>query len=141
MQPREAWYCFMTQEVPQDLEKFEKEWVNVAEEVVRQLMSNPEIEKIKQHVRQNGHIQFEDRDQFINLVNKIKYEIIYDKYGKEGSEEYVDFVKVWQRWHRLKATILPKPENMFEDNIHHLLFGSTPDPDAFLKDFDVNKDS
>jgi hypothetical protein len=131
----------MTQEAPQDLEEFEKEWIKIAEEVVRQLMSNEEIEKIKQHVRQNGHIQFEDRDQFINLVNKIKYDVIYKKYGEEGSEGYNDFQKQWQRWDKLKATSMPKPENMFEDNIHHLLFGSTPDPDAFLKDFNVNTDA
>ena len=131
----------MTQEASFDLEEFEKEWVKIAEEVVRQLLANPEIEKIKQHVRQNGHIQFEDRDQFINLVNKIKYDVIFKQYGEEGSDGYNDFVKAWQHWHKLKATSMTKPENMFEDNIHHLLFGSTPDPDAFLKDFDVNKDA
>lgn len=131
----------MTQEIPADLEEFEKEWIKIAEEVVKHLMSNPEIEKIKQHVRQNGHIQFEDRDQFINLVNKIKYEIIFEKYGKEDSDGYKEFSKLWQKWHRLRGTSMSKPENMFEDNIHHLLFGSTPDPDAFLKDFDVNKDA
>lgn len=131
----------MTQEAPKDLEEFEKEWIQIAEEVVKHLMSNPEIEKIKQHVRQNGHIQFEDRDQFINLVNKIKYEIIFDKFGEEDSEGYKEFSKSWQKWHRLRGTSMPKPENMFEDNIYHLLFGSTPDPDAFLKDFDVNKDA
>lgn len=131
----------MTQEAPQDLEEFEKEWVKIAEEIVKQLMSNQEIEKIKQHVRQNGHIQFEDRDQFINLVNKIKYDVIYKQYGEEGSEGYNDFQKAWQRWHKLRGTSIPKPENMFEDNIHHLLFGSTPDPDNFLKDFDVNSDN
>ena len=131
----------MTQEAPIDLDEFEKEWVKIAEEVVKQLMSNEEIEKIKQHVRQNGHIQFEDRDQFINLVNKIKYDIIYEKFGKEDSDGYKAFEKSWQQWHKLKGTSMAKPENMFEDNIHHLLFGSTPDPDAFLKDFDVNKDA
>jgi hypothetical protein len=131
----------MTQEAPFDLDEFEKEWIKIAEEIVKQLMSNSEIEKIKQHVRQNGHIQFEDRDQFINLVNKIKYDVIYKKFGEEGTEGYSNFERSWQRWHELKATSMPKPENMFEDNIHHLLFGSTPDPDAFLKDFDLNKDS
>lgn len=129
----------MTQEASWDLEEFEKEWVAVAEEVVEQLLANSDIEKIKQNVRSKGHVGFEDRDQFINLVNKIKYDVIYKKFGEAGSEGYNTFQKSWQRWHKLRATVMPKPENMFEDNIHHLLFGSTPDPDAFLKDFDVNK--
>jgi hypothetical protein len=131
----------MPEEAPWDLEEFEKEWVKVAEDTVRILLSNTDIEKIKQSVRSKGHIEFEDRDQFINLVNKIKYDVIYEKFGAEGSESYEDFVKSWKRWHRLRATSMPKSENMFEDNIHHIMFGSTPDPDLFLKDYDLNKDS
>lgn len=123
-----------------DVEEFEKEWIKIAEEVIKQLMANPEIEKIKQRVRSQGHISLEDREQFIELVNKIKYEVIYKEFGEEDSEGYDAFQKAWQRWMKLKATSMEKPGNMFEDNIHHLLFGSTPDPDAFLKDFDVNKD-
>lgn len=128
----------ITNNIPTDVEDFEKEWIKVTEDVVKHLMANEEIEKIKQKVRAQGHVEFEDRDQFINLVNEIKYDVIYAKYGKEDSETYKEFVKQWQRWHKLKATSLPRPQNMFEDNIYHLLFGSTPDPDKFLKDFDVN---
>lgn len=122
-----------------DVDEFQQEWIHINEEVINRLMANPEIEKIKQKVRSQGHVQFDDRDEFINLVNKIKYEVIYEKYGSEGSDGYNAFQKSWQHWHNLKATTMPKPENMFEDNIYHLLFGSTPNPDAFLKDFDVNK--
>ncbi len=131
----------MTQEPAWDLEEFEKQWIQVAEDVVKELMANEDIEKIKQKVRTQGHVELEDRDQFINLVNKIKYDIIYKQFGEEGTKGYEDFSKAWQHWHKMKGTSLPRPENMFEDNIHHLLFGSTPDPDNFLKDFDVNKDA
>lgn len=130
----------MTQQASWDLEEFEKEWIKVAEEVVNQLLANPEIEMIKQRVRAAGHVQLDDREQFIELVNKIKYDVIYKQFGEEGSEGYDTFQKAWQHWHKLKATSMPKPGNMYEDNIYHLLFGSTPDPDAFLKDFDVNND-
>ncbi len=127
------------QEASTDPEIFEKEWIKVAEEVIKQLMANPDIETIKQKVRTQGHIAMDDREQFINLVNKIKYDVIFGKYGPEESESYKFFVKAWQNWHKLRATFIPKPENMYEDNIHHLLFGSTPDPDNFLKDFDLHK--
>ncbi|HEX3095774.1 MAG TPA: hypothetical protein VHQ20_01505 [Patescibacteria group bacterium] len=122
-----------------DLEEFQNQWIKVSEEVIAELMANSDIEKIKQNVRSKGHVEFEDRDQFINLVNKIKYEVIYKKFGPEDSDGYKAFEKAWQHWHNNKATSMAKPENMFEENIYHLMFGSTPDPDAFLKDFDVNK--
>ena len=128
----------MTQQASWEPEEFEKEWTKISEEVVNQLLANPDIEAIKQRVRAQGHISLEDREQFIELVNKIKYDVIYKAFGEEGSEGYSVFEKSWQHWMKLRATNIPKPENMFEDNIHHLMFGSTPDPDAFLKDFDVN---
>ena len=128
----------MTQIDLSDPEVFEKEWIRIAEEVVKNLMANPEIEQIKQKVRTQGHIQLEDREQFINLVNKIKYEVIFTQFGAEDTDSYKAFSKAWQNWHKLRATSIPKPENMYEDNIHHLLFGSTPDPDNFLRDFDIS---
>lgn len=121
-----------------DLAEFEKEWFKLNEEVIKELMANPEIEKIKQTVRSRGHVEFADRDEFINLLNQIKYRVIFDKYGNEDSDGYQAFAKAWQKWHNNKATALPKPQNMFEENIYHLLFGSSPNPDLFLKDFDVN---
>ncbi|MDQ3018768.1 MAG: hypothetical protein M3Q64_02770 [bacterium] len=132
----------MTQEEEHtfDPAKFELEWVAVAEEVVERLLANPEIQEIKTKVRTEGHLNIEDRDKFIQLVNQIKYECIYEKYGKEDSEGYKSFVKKWQLWQKLKGTARPQGENMFEDNINHLLYGSTPDPDMFLKDFDLNQD-
>lgn len=130
----------MTQQAPWDTEEFEKEWIKVSEEVVNQLLANPDIEQIKQRVRERGHVELDDREQFIELVNKIKYDVIYKQFGEEDSEGYNEFQKAWQHWMKLRGTSMTKPANMFEDNIHHLMFGSTPDPDAFLKDFDVNSD-
>lgn len=129
----------MTTDVSSAPEEFEKEWTAVNVQVVNQLLANADIETIKQKVRTQGHIGLDDRDQFINLVNKIKYDVIYKRFGDADTDSYKAFVKAWQKWHTLKGTKLPKPENMFEDNIHHLMFGSTPDPDNFLKDFDVNE--
>lgn len=123
-----------------DPAEFEKEWVKLNEEVINHLMANPEIESIKEKVRQQGHVALEDRDRFIVLVNKIKYDRIYEKYGEDGSEGYAQFLKAWQHWQKLKGHLREKPQNMYEDNISHLLYGSTPDPDRFLKDFDLNSE-
>lgn len=130
----------MTKQPSYEPAEFEKEWIALAEEVVGKLMSNPEIQSIKERVRSQGHVNIEDRDQFISLVNQIKYECIYAKYGAEGTDEYNRFVEAWQNWQKLKGTARPQGQNMFEDNINHLLYGSTPDPDRFLQDFDLNQD-
>ena len=136
------WGCsiYMTQEASFDPIEFEQEWVALNEGVIRDLLANPEIEAIKQKVRNQGHVAIEDRDQFIELVNQVKYQHIYDTYGTEGTAGYTQFVEAWQNWQKVKGPMRAKPENMFEDNINHLLYGSTPDPDMFLKDFDVNRD-
>ena len=119
--------------------EFEKEWIKIAEEIVRKLLENPTIQEIKKKVREQGHVTIEDRDQFIELVNKIKYECIYAKYGEAGSEQYKAFEEAWRNWQKEKGTARPQGQNMFEDNINHLLYGSTPDPDRFLKDFDISQ--
>ncbi len=132
-------YLFMIQQASFDPVEFEKEWIALAEEVVRQLMANPLMQEIKEKVRSQGHITIEDRDQFIQIVNKIKYDCIYEKFGEDGSESYKRFADAWQNWQKLKGRARPQGENMFEDNINHLLYGSTPDPDRFLQDFDLNR--
>lgn len=122
-----------------DPAEFEQQWIKLNEEVVNRLLAHSEIQRIKEKVRSQGHVTPEDRNQFIDLVNKVKYELIYTQFGPEGSEGYEQFLKSWQHWQKLRGAGRPQGENVFENNINHLLYGSTPDPDSFLKDFDINK--
>ncbi len=117
---------------------FEKQWIEVNEEVVKQLLAHPTIQEIKERVRTEGSISGDDRNAFIALVNEIKYKCIYDKFGSEGSESYEEFQKAWKHWEKLRAHD-KKGENLYETNINHLLYGSTPNPEEFLQDFDINK--
>jgi len=127
-----------TNQASWDPATFEQQWITLAEEVVSQLLANPTIQAIKERVRSQGHVTIEDRDAFIQLVNKIKYDCIYAKFGEEGSDGYKQFAESWEHWQKMKGTARPQGQNMFEDNINHLLYGSTPDPDTFLQDFDLN---
>lgn len=127
--------------IPLNPEEFEKAWVHIAEEIIKELMADPQIEAIKSKVRHSGHVELDDRNQFIEIVNRIKYEVIFKHFGEEGSESYEQFRKMWQQWQSMKGTARPQGENVFEENINHLLFGSTPDPDYFLRDFDLYKDT
>lgn len=129
-----------TEAISWNPDEFEKTWITTCEKIVKELMADSDIEEIKQEVRSVGHVTDVHKDKFITKVNEIKNKIIEAAYGKSGSDTYVQFVHAWQNWQKQKGIERPKPENMFEDNINHLLFGSTPNPDLFLKDFDIHTD-
>ncbi len=128
------------EDIEWDPEEFEKSWVKCVEGIVEDIMANSDIQQIKEEVRTKGHIAPEHVDQFIVKVNEIKNSHVESQYGKEGSETYLKFVHSWQHWQKLRGKLRPKAANMYEDNINHLLFGSTPDPDMFLRDFDIYTD-
>lgn len=123
-----------------DPEEFEKSWMECVDIMIKQIMADPTVQKVKDKVRNQGHILPEDRNEFIVIVNEIKNRVIAEKFGEPDSENYLDFVHAWQHWLKLRGKDRPQGENMFEDNVNHLLYGSTPDPNAFLRDFDIYKD-
>lgn len=129
------------EEISWDPEEFEKNWIITCEKVVKQIMEDKDIQEIKEEVRGVGHVTDVHKDKFITKVNEIKNRIIEEAYGQSTSETYLQFVHAWQHWQKLKGKNRPKSENMFEDNINHLLFGSTPDPDLFLRDFNIYTDT
>lgn len=121
-------------------EQFEQSWIDCNEGIITEIMANADIEKIKQEVRSKGHVTDQHKDQFIRKVNEIKNKHVTAKYGDVGSESYEKFIRSWERWQKERGKDRPKPANMFEENISHLLYGSTPDPDLFLRDFNIDKD-
>ncbi len=123
-----------------DPEQFEQVWIKLSEQVIQIMMSDSVIKEIKDKVRSQGHIELEDRESFISKVNEIKNDLIEKQFGNVESEQYKNFAHEWQNWLKVRGVNRPKPENMFEENIAHLLFGSTPNPDLFLRDFDLYKD-
>ncbi len=123
-----------------NLDEFEREWVGLAEEVVNQIFANPVIQKIKTEVRTKGGIDWDHKSQFIVIANKIKSDLIEQRYGQPGTDSYKEFTKRWEIWQRERGRNRAKPTNLFEENISHFLYGSTPDPELFLRDFDMNKD-
>ncbi len=121
-------------------EAFEKTWTDCVERIVKAIMADPTIQKIKEEVRTNGHVTSEHKDQFITKVNEIKNQHIEADYGSSDSETYKTFVHSWEHWQKLRGKDRPPAENMFEENLNHLLYGSTPDPDLFLRDFNIYTD-
>lgn len=123
-----------------DPEEFEKTWVECCERIVNAIMADIDIQAIRSEVRSQGHVTPEHKQKFIAKVNEIKNQHIENQFGQEGSESYLRFVHAWQHWQKLRGKDRPKGANIFEDNINHLMYGSTPDPDLFLRDFDIYTD-
>ena len=122
-----------------DVDEFEKSWISLAEEIVRRVMANPEIQRIKTNLRDNGFLSLDEKSTFIVITDKIKYDLILETYGPEGSQGYQDFTEYWQLWVKLRGVQRNKPHNLYEENINHFLFGSTPDPEQFLREFDISE--
>jgi hypothetical protein len=118
-----------------NVEEFEKEWIAISEEVIRRIFESEDIQRLKNKLRSEGHLTIEDRSDFINIVDKIKYDVIFRKYGPADSEGFKSFTRHWEKWLAAKGVARSKPQNLFEENINHLLFGSTPDPEQFLREF------
>jgi hypothetical protein len=124
-----------------NVEEFEKEWVSLAEEVIRRIFKNPEIMELKAVLREKGKLTVPQRSKFIAIVDGLKYDVIFKKYGPAGSEGFKSFTKHWEQWLAHRGVARNKPGNLFEENINHLLFGSTPDPEQFLREYKLYDES
>lgn len=123
-----------------NVEEFEKEWVGLAEEVIRRIFKDPDIQVLKTKLRENGKLTVQERSKFITIVDQIKYDLIFKRYGPVQSEGFKSFTRHWEQWLAHRGTSRNKPDNLFEENINHLLFGSTPDPEQFLREFKLYDD-
>lgn len=118
-----------------NVEEFEKEWVSLSEEVIRRIFDNVDIQNLKTILRDKGHLTVSERSKFITIVDDLKYDLIFKKYGPVGSAGFKSFTGHWEQWLAHRGVGRNKPKNLFEENINHLLFGSTPDPEQFLREF------
>ena len=128
------------EDIAWDPEEFEKSWIACTEKMIDILMADPEIQIIRTEVRSEGHVTEENKQKFIVKVNEVKNKCVEEDFGAFGSESYLKFVHSWQHWLKLRGKDRATAANIFEENINHLLYGSTPDPDLFLRDFDIYTD-
>ena len=118
-----------------NFEAFDKEWLKLGKKICQVIYTDPHVEKIRQALQKNGFLTLDEKSEFINICDKTKYQIIYEKYGKEDSEGYKKFSKSWEKWFQEKG--VASNENRGQRNsVEHILFGSTPDPVRFLSKFE-----
>lgn len=118
-----------------DIKAFEQEWTSLGVEICRAVYKNPKVKILKANLVKNGFLTLDEKSEFINISDKTKYDIIYKKYGAEGSEGYKKFSEAWGEWFQQKG--VSSNQNRGQRNsVDHILFGSTPDPVDFLTSFE-----
>lgn len=118
-----------------DFDKFDKEWTQLGRKICQAIYTNVKTQEIKNELQKNGFLTLDEKSQFINICDQTKYQLIYEKYGKEGSEGYKNFSASWEEWFQKKG--VGSSHNRGQRNsVEHILFGSTPDPAPFLLHFE-----
>ena len=118
-----------------NFEEFDKEWIQLGKEICQAIYTNPRTQEIKQGLQKNGFLTLEEKSDFINICDKVKYDIIYATYGGEDSAGYKQFSENWKNWFEKKG--VGSSQNRGQRNsVEHILFGSTPDPEQFLLHFE-----
>ena len=118
-----------------DSVQFEREWTKLGLGICQTIYSNPEIQKLRDALQNRGYLSIEEKGKFIDICNRIKYEIIFQTYGKEGSEGYAEFIKNWNSWFQNKA-MNSMQDRSRRNSVDHILVGSSPDPEVFLLNFE-----
>jgi len=118
-----------------DVEGFEKEWTELGIEICQAVYINSKTQELKNALLKNGYMTLEEKSTFIDICDKTKYDLIYAKYGAEGTPGYKAFSEKWQEWFQKKGVESTKDRGQ-RSSVDHILFGSTPDPAPFLTDFE-----
>lgn len=121
----------------QDLDRvqFEREWTKLGVKICQAIYSDPQTQKLKKALEGKGYLTLEEKSRFIDISDQIKYRMIYEVYGEEGSEGYEKFIRDWNGWFQTKGVSSSNHRGQ-RNSVDHILFGSTPDPEEFLLNFE-----
>lgn len=114
---------------------FECEWYELGVVICHKIFENPKVRQLKENLSKKGFLTLEEKSEFINISDTTKYELIYQKYGEEGTEGYKKFSEYWEKWFQTKGVSSQKERGQ-RNSVDHILFGSTPDPVEFLNNFE-----
>lgn len=117
------------------VDDFDQKWNNVVWEICKAIASDNRINLFRQKLNEKGFLELSEKSEFIEIADSIKYQIIHQHFGEDNTPEYDAFKHEWQAWFTEKAKFRDAVESPSQQIVDHLLFGSTPDPEEFLKNF------
>lgn len=120
------------QEPSLDTQTFETLWVELAQQICHSIYAEPEIQEMKIRFQSKGMVTLQDRSDFITIANRIKYKVIHEIFGPQGSEGYKKFQNAWQHWFNTKTVPKFQTEHRQLTNAEHIVYSSTPSPEEFL---------
>ncbi len=118
-----------------DFTEFDELWLQLGKEICQAIYVSPRSQEIKNALQKNGFLTLEEKSDFINICDQVKYEIIYKKFGQEETDSYKKFSQAWEEWFQKKGVESQKDRGQ-RSSVDHILFGSTPDPAPFLLHFE-----
>ena len=116
-------------------EQFDGVWSAVGKEICEIVAQDPQTQDLQVVLRDKGYLNLEQKSQFIILVDSIKNQTIAQRFGVLGTSEYEEFRKLWAMWFAGKRGRRPASPHTRDEVVEHILFGSTPDPELFLRSF------
>jgi len=123
----------MTQD--QDFIRFEQEWAKLGNTICQSIYKDSRIQQLKSALQKKGFLNLEEKSEFLDICDSTKYKIIYATYGPEGSEGYNKFLETWSSWFQKKGVSSTACRSQ-RNSVDHIMFGSTPDPQEFLLNFE-----
>lgn len=123
----------MTQD--QDFIQFEQEWAKLGNTICQSIYADSRTQQLKSALQKKGFLDLGEKSEFLDICDSVKYKIIYEKYGPEGSEGYGKFLEAWASWFQNKGVSSTAVRSQ-RNSVDHIMFGSTPDPEEFLLNFE-----
>lgn len=120
------------QEPSLDTRMFEAQWTELARQICQRIYAEPEIQQMKFRFQNSGVVSLQDRSDFITIANLVKYKVIHEIFGAEGSQGYTKFQEAWQHWFNTKTAPKFQLEHRKLTNAEHIVYSSTPSPEEFL---------
>lgn len=114
---------------------FEQQWFSLAETICEHIYGQPNIQEMAARFREGKRLTSEERSEFISTANRIKYEVIHERFGDKGTEEFEQFRQAWKHWFNTKKGTSEQLNGRRLTNAEHIVYSSTPDPEEFLANF------
>lgn len=118
-----------------DFVKFAQEWSDLAKQVVDRIALDPEIVEMKADFLAHKSLSLEQRSRFIYVANRIKYEVMHEQYGDDGTDSFAQFSDRWRKWYDSKGVVSNSQFGRRLTNEEHIIYSSTPDAEEFFENF------